>query len=197
MRRLSCWWLIVVLGWMTACAPEPDPKSRSKTERKAAKTTLKEPLVGVEIGQQAPEIEGQDIDGKTFKLSDYRGKVVFLDFWGHWCGPCRGMYPHERSLVKDNEGKPFALLGVNSGDSEILLEKLKKEGELTWRFWLDKEGEIIKAWDIEAFPTIYLLDQRGVVRFKFEGAQGAVIDRALKQLLAEVANDGKAASSAN
>ncbi|MHB1425168.1 MAG: TlpA family protein disulfide reductase [Gemmataceae bacterium] len=57
------------------------------------------------VGKPAPEIEAEDIDGKKFKLSDYRGKVVLLDFWGNWRPPCRAMYPHERSLVKRLEGK--------------------------------------------------------------------------------------------
>lgn len=183
--------LFLWLAWsMVGCAPAPTPPVAEKTVTPVQAARPSGPVLG--IGKEAPDIEGTDIDGKPFKLSDYRGKVVFLDFWGHWCGPCRGMYPHNRNLLEVNKDKPFALLGVNVGDSPGLLQNLRKEGEITWRFWLDKDDAITKAWDIEGFPTIYLIDQRGVVRFKFLGANVKAIDKALEQLLREA---GTVASS--
>jgi AhpC/TSA family len=71
------------------------------------------------VGKRAPEIEGQDLDGKKLKLSNFKGKVVVLVSWATWCAPCMAMVPHERELVKRLDGKPFALLGVNcDGDRE-------------------------------------------------------------------------------
>jgi AhpC/TSA family len=75
------------------------------------------------VGKTAPDIVGDDLDGKPFKLSDYRGKVVVLDFWGNWCGHCIGMYPNERSLVKRLDDMPFALVGVNSDTDKAELKK--------------------------------------------------------------------------
>jgi thiol-disulfide isomerase/thioredoxin len=71
-------------------------------------------LTQLQVGMTVPEIEGEDLDGIPFKLSDYRGKVVMLDFWGHWCPPCRAMYGHEQELTQDLSDQPFVLLGVNS-----------------------------------------------------------------------------------
>src|SRR5438105_9037394 len=65
-------------------------------------------------GEPAPEIKGEDMDGKPLKLSDYRGKVVLLDFWGFWCAYCLRYIPHEKDLVRQYEGRPFVLLGVNT-----------------------------------------------------------------------------------
>src|SRR5262249_11789421 len=88
------------------------------------------------VGKQAPDIEGEDIDGSRFQLSDYRGKVVMLTFWGNWCGSCRGMVPHERSLVKNLEGRPFVLLGVTCDPDRAGLKEVVKKEEITWRsFW--------------------------------------------------------------
>ncbi len=121
------------------------------------------------VGKAAPEIEGEDGDGRPLKLSDYRGKVVVLDFWGHWCPDCRAVYPRQRALAKRFGDKPFVLLGVNSDvDRAVLKQTLAKRG-VTWRYWWDggsRQGPIATAWNIQAWPTIYVIDQRGVIRYK-------------------------------
>jgi len=96
------------------------------------------------------------------------------------------MYPHERSLVKRLEGRPFALLGVNS-DSKSALKRVMKKENITWRSWWDggsTGGPIAKAWNIRGWPTIYGLDHKGVIRFK--GVRGKEMDAAVDQLLAEL-----------
>ena len=96
------------------------------------------------------------------------------------------MYPHERSLVKRLENKPFALLGINSDPKERLREVLKKEN-ITWRSWWDggdTNGPIARAWNVRGWPTIYILDHKGVIRFK--GPRGEAMDKAVDQLLAEL-----------
>jgi peroxiredoxin len=123
------------------------------------------------IGQVAPEIEGEDLDGKRFKLSDFRGKVVVLNFWNHeGCGICRDAYPEERALVKRMEGKPFVMLGINDGDKPETLRKLRETGEVTWRFWVDgeelSEAKILKNWNVDRWPTIVVLDRNGVIRYQ-------------------------------
>ena len=70
--------------------------------------------------------------GKELRLAHYRGKVVLLDFWGDWCIWCMRMVPHEKDLVKRMEGKPFALVGVNSDPRERAKESVKKNG-ISWR----------------------------------------------------------------
>jgi hypothetical protein len=98
------------------------------------------------------------------------------------------MYPHERSLVKKLEGRPFALVGVNSDtDREALKPVLEKE-HITWRsFWNGgTAGPISNAWNIEGWPTLYVVDARGVIRHKFLGSPGdAELDRAIEDLVRE------------
>ncbi len=124
------------------------------------------------VGKVAPEIEGEDIDGVRFKLSEYRGKVVLLVFWGHWCGACRLMYKEERQLVERFSGQPFVILRVNSDpDKDKLRTTLQKEN-LEGRLWWDggsSKGPISRRWNVLNWPTIYLLDQAGVIRFKRVG----------------------------
>ncbi len=100
------------------------------------------------------------------------------------------MYPHERSLVKKLAGKPFAILGINSdSDREKLKETLKKEN-ITWRSWWDgggTSGPIASAWNVRGWPTIYVLDKKGVIRFK--DVRGDDLDKALNTLLREMGLD--------
>lgn len=96
------------------------------------------------------------------------------------------MYPHERSLVKRLEDKPFALLGINS-DPKDVVKKAMKDENLTWRSWWDggdTRGPIASAWNVRAWPTIYILDHKGVIRYK--GARGDAMDKAVDTLLAEM-----------
>jgi hypothetical protein len=100
------------------------------------------------------------------------------------------MYPHERSLVKRLADQPFALLGVNSDkDIDALQEVLKKEN-ITWRsFWNggSTQGPISSAWNVRAWPTIYVLDHKGVIRFK--NVRGEKMDAAVDSLLKEMKAD--------
>jgi hypothetical protein len=99
------------------------------------------------------------------------------------------MYPHGRSLVKRLESKPFALLGVNSdSDKEKLRDVMRKEG-ITWRSWWDGGrigGPIASRWNVVAWPTVYILDARGVIRYKYNDVSAKELDDAVDTLLEEV-----------
>ncbi len=95
------------------------------------------------------------------------------------------MYPHERALVKRYKDRPFTLLGVNS-DSDLGQLKLvcKKQG-IRWPNFHDKttSGPIAKAWNVSGWPTVYLIDHKGVIRYK--DVRGKQLDRAVEKLMAE------------
>ncbi|WZO96043.1 TlpA disulfide reductase family protein [Isosphaeraceae bacterium EP7] len=137
----------------------------------------------LKIGDVAPEIDGEDVDGKRFTLGEHRGKVVVLTFSGNWCGPCRAMYPHERKLIEQLKAKPFVLLSVNTDEGKETLRKSIESGEITWRCWADggSEGPISTRWGVVDFPTIYVLDAEGVIRFKKVSDEN--LDEAVETLL--------------
>jgi hypothetical protein len=103
------------------------------------------------------------------------------------------MYPHERSLVQKLEGKPFALLGVNSDQSRDTAKGAVVSEKLTWRsFWNGSggmSGPISNAWHIQGWPTLYVIDDRGVIRYKHLGVDPAKydeLDREVETLLKEI-----------
>jgi thiol-disulfide isomerase/thioredoxin len=127
------------------------------------------------VGKPAPEIEAPDLDGRPMKLSDFRGRVVVVNFWATWCGPCMALVPHERDLVRRLSGKPFVLLGVNGDDDrEKAQQAMRREG-MTWRSWWDggTEGPTAHRWNVRAWPAIYVIDRQGIIRRKWNGSPGA------------------------
>ena len=98
------------------------------------------------------------------------------------------MYPHERSLVKRLADQPFALLGVNTDRDLEKLQGVLKEENITWRsFWNGEKGTsgpISTAWNVRAWPTIYVLDHNGVIRYK--NVRGEMMDAAVDTLLKEL-----------
>ena len=96
------------------------------------------------------------------------------------------MYPHERSLVEKMKDRPFALLGVNSDEDLEKLRQRMEEEEITWRSWRNggsTTGPISSRWNVRGWPTIYVIDHRGVIRFK--DLRGEALDRAIEELVAE------------
>jgi hypothetical protein len=105
------------------------------------------------------------------------------------------MYPHERSLVKKMQNKPFVLLGVNSDrDRDALKPALEKE-KITWRsFWNggSTDGPISRMFKVTGWPTLYLIDAKGVIRNKFVGSPSPdVLDKAIEKLVKEASATAK------
>jgi len=163
-------------------------KDAGRTLAESAKASLYQ-IRSLVPGKVAPEIEGQDIEGATMRLSDYRGKVVVLVFWGTWCGPCLRSIPMEKALAERLKDQPFAILGINSdADREKVKASVVKEG-ITWRSWFDggkTGGPIADRWNVHGWPTIVVIDQEGVIRFHgLPHHTPKPLDDAVNSLLAE------------
>jgi peroxiredoxin len=136
------------------------------------------------VGNVAPEIEGQDLDGRPLRLSDFRGKVVALAFWATWCGPCMGNVPKERELVRRLEKKPFVLLGINGDADRGTAKSMAAKEHVNWQSWWDgQNGPIAERWSVSGWPTHYVLDPNGVIRYK--NPQGDHFYRAIERVVAE------------
>jgi hypothetical protein len=106
------------------------------------------------------------------------------------------MYPHERSLVKKLQDKPFALVGINSDKDKEALKKTMEEEKITWRSFWDggnTRGPIATKFKVQGWPTLYVIDHNGLIRHKFLGSPGGkVLDEAIETILKEM--DGQTKS---
>jgi thiol-disulfide isomerase/thioredoxin len=158
----------------------------SEKDVKAYQAQLEGDLKGVipdlSVGKPAPEIEIEDIDGKKVKLSQLKGKVVVLDFWATWCPPCRAMIPHTKKLVEKMDGKPFVFVSISADAKKETLTKFIEKTPMPWTHWYSGTGGVVEAWDVEAFPTIFILDAKGIIRKKMEGADEEAINEEVENL---------------
>jgi thiol-disulfide isomerase/thioredoxin len=163
----------------------PEAKIGKETLAKAAAAAMVCLKIGV--GNPIPDVEGTDLDGKIVKMSSLKGKVVLFDFWATWCGPCRAMIPHERDMFDKLSKKHFVLLSVNVDDKKDTLVEFLDSEKMPWLHWWEgPRGPIAKMFKVQAYPTLYLIDAKGIVRKKWIGSPGnEVLDKEVEALVAE------------
>jgi peroxiredoxin len=124
-------------------------------------------LTNLSVGSECPEIDGKDVDGASFKLSDFRGKQVVLMFWGGWCHACHGVIPQVNQMVTDLKDKPVVVLGINT-DVPDEARKAFQTYQVNFRNWSDgtTSGPITSMFNLRSFPTLYLLDAEGKIILK-------------------------------
>ena len=141
-------------------------------------------LQNLSIGKVAPEVLCLNIDGdKEDKLSNYKGKVVVLDIWATWCGPCKAMIPHEREMNEKLKGKPFAFISISGDDTKETLTSFLEKEKMPWVHWFADRKGILKDWNIRFYPTMYILDHKGVIRAK--GLRGEELEKKVNELVVE------------
>lgn len=118
----------------------------------------------------------EDMNGDPVRLEDHRGRVVFLNFWASWCGPCRSEMP-EIQRIEEKYGGRVKVLAVNATaqDNEKAARRFVAELGLTFDVPLDRTGEVLETYRVRFFPTSFFIDGGGVIRAKFEGAMSAAM----------------------
>lgn len=120
--------------------------------------------VGLREGQMAPDFTLKNIDGKDVKLSEYRGKVVLLNFFGVWCPWCVKEMPGFANVYNEYKEKGVELLVVDVGDSKMTLLNYLKSNNFEIKPVLDSQEQVSALYKISGFPTTYVIDEQGVTQ---------------------------------
>lgn len=121
-------------------------------------------------GTQSINFRLDNLSGNVVSLHSYEGKVVLLNFWASWCGPCRSEMPSLESLYKRFRHKGFVVLGVNLQQSPGTIKPFVKKFGLTFPVLLDRSGRVALSYAARALPTTYLINKKGEVTSRIVGA---------------------------
>lgn len=122
------------------------------------------------VGQPSPDFILSGIDGQEHRMSDYKGHVVFVNFWATWCVPCRIELPALQQFVAEQGTAGAQVLAVNVGESGAQVEAYFNENKITGlNVLLDSEVEVYSAFGVNALPTTFVVDQDGIIRFRHFG----------------------------
>lgn len=124
----------------------------------------------VKVGDMAPNFQLRDLDGKMVSLSQFRGKVVLLNFWATWCGPCREEMPSMEQLYRNVPRKDFEILAVSTDPQGIVVTRpFQQEMGLTFPILHDPDMRIGLSYGARSLPMSFMIDRQGVVRLKIFG----------------------------
>lgn len=163
--------------WLKKGQPLEKMDQRIETARAASRQAIA--LDARRYERPAPGWTLPDLDGKSFKLADHAGKVVVLDFWGTWCGPCRQELPVFQMMYQKYKDKGVVFYGVNweraapGADPRQGVRDYMAKNSLDFPVVTDYDRVAQTAYEIEAFPTVFLIDKSGKIRYRNVGvAQG-------------------------
>lgn len=127
------------------------------------------PANSSEAREAAPNFELALLDGKSFKLSDYKGKPVLINFFASWCLPCREEMPVLEKIIGDYQPKGVVFVGIAVDDTEEKMKDFIARYKVTFPVGLDKTSEIQKSFGLYGIPTTYFIDKEGVINYFHSG----------------------------
>jgi len=197
--KFNVWLRVVVVifvgGLLVLLASEILQKAKESPRVITDATRVTEKEQRPEVGYFAPDFTLPSLDGRTVRLSDFRGKkVVFLNFWATWCGPCRAEMPSMQTLYEEFQGKDFEMLAVSVDryGSDKPVQNFTEERRLTFPVLLDRDGSTQTRYGVYGIPTTLLVDKSGTIVKKEVGAR----DWSTPEIKAEIERliSGKTAS---
>ena len=117
------------------------------------------------MGKLAPDFVWYGADGKAIRLSDFRGKIVLVNFWATWCPPCKAEMPEMESYWRENKDKDFVILAVDDGaEDEATIRNFMGQYRLTFQALNDTSGQVSSAYRVNGIPASFFIDPQGVIR---------------------------------
>jgi peroxiredoxin len=177
-----------IIGWVLFIAASIAIQYEVKVVMNPAASGIQQTLGNVKVGQQAPDFTIHDLAGRSVSLSSYRGqKVVLMDFWATWCGPCKMAMPGLQELCDQFKGKGLEILSLDQGEEADQVHEFVDHKPYTFHVLLDADRGVGAAYGVKAIPTLVVVDKKGVVRWVSVGYSQNEVP--LRQLLAEVTRE--------
>jgi peroxiredoxin len=120
---------------------------------------------------QAPDFALKDIDGKTHRLSDYRGRLVIVNFWATWCPPCRKEMPSMQRAWETIEREGIAMLAVNVGEDEDTIFAFTANYPVEFPLLMDRDSKVVQQWPVRGLPTTFVVDPQGRLAYRAIGGR--------------------------
>lgn len=142
-------------------------------------------------GDATPALALEDLQGKKHDLADYKGKVVLVNFWATWCEPCREEMPSLERLRGKLAGKSFEVVAVNYGESREKVAQFLEREFVSLPVLLDTQKDAARTWNVQGFPTTFVVDARGRIRYSVFGTRNwsdEATTRMVERLIAEKPN---------
>jgi thiol-disulfide isomerase/thioredoxin len=161
--------------------PDSEPVKMLKEEEAAKKTQA-----GLVDGAKFPDFNEKDVAGKPLSIANYKGKVVLLDFWATWCGPCRAELPNVLKTYEKHHPKGFEIIGVSLDQDKEKLMTFAKDKEMTWQQFFDGKGwgnKLAVKYGIQSIPATFLLDGEGKILGK--NLRGEELEQAVAKAVAK------------
>jgi peroxiredoxin/outer membrane protein assembly factor BamD (BamD/ComL family) len=154
---------------------------RDTPDRERAERYIEEP--GLARARLAPPFSVTTLDGQRISLDELNGKVVLIDFWATWCGPCREALPHVREIARKFQGPAMVVLSVSVDSDEYKWKEFVAKNEMTWPQYFDRgfTGPVARLFGVEAIPHTFTIDADGVLQDERIG--DADIEGKLKKLI--------------
>lgn len=153
-----------LISFMLENFPEKYTTSEDVTYSIESLRSSKEALI--QVGESAPDFEMIDYNGNVISLKNLHGKLVLLDFWASWCGPCIAQIPEIKELMKQFSASDIELIGINLDRDRMAFENAIKTHEMTWNHIFDHRKKMSHLYTVTAIPTILLIDREGKIIFR-------------------------------
>jgi thiol-disulfide isomerase/thioredoxin len=141
------------------------------------------------LHKMAPAFEVTSLDGAKFNLDAMGGRVVLIDFWATWCGPCNEELPEMKRIAKEFAGQPFVMISVSSDKDEAAWKEFVQKHEMTWVQYRDADHKLADEFGVTSIPHYFTIDSDGVLTSEMMGS-GSDVEGKLKRLIAK-ANEAK------
>jgi thiol-disulfide isomerase/thioredoxin len=184
MKNLWKFIILVLLSAIMIIIFTLDMRSNAHAEINEKDLVFQELKVGTSFGELAPDFRGETLDGETIRLSDLQGKIVLINVFASWCGPCRLEMPHMVNTYEQLNLDEFAFIGINLQESPEAVVQFQREFNINFPLIINERGDLTSnLFKPIGLPTTWFVDSHGVVRYVYSGA---MTDEILLRILEDV-----------